>query len=97
MADVEFRAAARADLVAIDAYSAATFGQDVADEYARGFNEVFDLLARHPLAGPAKPELGRGIRQIMHRKHRVLYSFAEDAVLIIRIIHHAQDANRALN
>jgi toxin ParE1/3/4 len=71
MANVELSSEARADLANIDDYSAEQFGQDVADAYTRGFNEAFSLLRRHPLAGEAKPDLGRDIRCIVHRKHRI--------------------------
>ena len=81
----------------IDEYSVDQFGQDVADIYARGFNETFDILRRHPLAGPEKPELGRAFRCIVHRRHRIFYTVSDDTVLIVRIIHHARDARRALN
>ena len=88
---------AKADLADIDDYSADQFGQEVADAYARGFNETFDLLRLHPEAGAAKPELGKAIRCIVHRKHRIFYTVNHGTVLIVRIVHHARDAGRALN
>lgn len=96
MAEVRFSSVARSDLVAIDEYSARQFGDDVADVYARGFMEAFDLLARHPQAGAEKGELGLGIRCLTHRQHRIFYRLDEDTVLIARILHHAMDERAAL-
>jgi toxin ParE1/3/4 len=84
-------------LAGIDEYGADQFGQDAADAYSRGFNEVFALLRRHPLAGAPSPKLGKNIRCIVHRRHRIFYRLDGDAVLILRVIHHARDARRALN
>jgi toxin ParE1/3/4 len=97
VAKVRLSPAVAADLEAIDEYGAEQFGQDIADAYSRGFNEVFALLRRHPEAGQAQPEYGRGIRSFSHRKHRIFYTVSEDTVVIVRIVHHAQDAKRALN
>ncbi len=97
MAKVKLSAAARADLVEIRLYSREQFSADVADAYYTGFDDVFDLLARHSLAGAERSELGRGIRCLTHRKHRVFHSVQGDTVIIIRIIHHARDARTALN
>lgn len=94
---VKLSPAARADFVEIRKYSNEQFSGSVADAYFTGFDELFDLLRRHPLAGAVKPELGRNIRCAVHRKHRIFYRFDADIVLIIRIIHHARNAKRELN
>ena len=97
VADVELSPAARADLAAIDDYSEERFGREIADAYADGFEATFDLLSRYPLAGTAIPKLGKGIRCLVHRKHRIFYIVHDDIVLIVRIVHHARQAKRALN
>ena len=96
VAEIRLSPTARADLASIDEYSAEQFGDDVADVYSRGFHEVFDLLRRHPLAGAKKRELGNAVRCFVHRQHRIFYRVDGDLILIIRIIHHAQNARRAL-
>lgn len=88
--------AARADLLTIREYSIEQFGGMVADNYFLGFDDAFDLLADHPQAGAARPELGKGIRCLVHRRHRIFYCVEGDVVLIVRIVHHAMDAKRAL-
>jgi toxin ParE1/3/4 len=97
VADIQLSVAARADLVEIRRYSIEQFSAEVADAYYTGFDDAFDLLCRHPLAGTERPELGRGVRCLTHRKHQIFHIVRNDIVFILRIIHHAQDARRALN
>ena len=95
-AKLRLSSSAEADLNAIDTYSFEQFGEDVADAYMRDFDELFDLLRRHPKAGVPAPELGKGIRKLTHRQHRIFYTVEGDLVLIARIMHHAIDAKLAL-
>jgi toxin ParE1/3/4 len=88
--------AAKTELEAIDTYSHEQFGDEVAATYMRGFGELFDLLRHHPHAGQKVSELGKGIRSITHRSHRIFYQVGKDETLIVRILHHAMDAKRAL-
>lgn len=96
MADLDLSPAARADLLAIRIYSVDQFGADVADSYFLGFDAAFALLREHPLVGPACPDLGKGIRCLTHRRHRLFYHLEGDTVVILRVVHHAMDARRAL-
>jgi toxin ParE1/3/4 len=96
VAEVRFSAAARKDLASIGAYGAEHFGHDIADAYARGFIETFDLLSRHPEVGSARFELGAGIRCQLHRRHRIFYCIEDERVLVVRIVHHAMDERAAL-
>lgn len=54
------------------------------------------MLREHPLAGAATPEYGRGYRCLVYRRHRIFYRVEGDAVLIVRVLHHAMDARLAL-
>jgi toxin ParE1/3/4 len=96
VADVVLTRLARADLAAIDRYTAAHYGIEAADRYTRGFAEAFELLARHPEAGGAAPALGQGIRCLVHRRHRVFYVLDASRVVVIRVLHHARDARGQL-
>ena len=88
--------AARNDLLAIREYSLEQFGGDTADTYFLGFEEAFDLISAHPLAGVSRPDLGEGIRCLIYRRHRIFYRCEEDLVQIIRIVHYAMDVRQAL-
>lgn len=96
MAEVEFSNAAEADLVEIDEFSAARFGDDVAALYMHGFDAAFVRLRDFPLVAPLRPELGSDIRCLVHRQHRIFYHASEDRVLIVRGMPHSRDAAQAL-
>jgi len=96
VAEVKFSNAAAADLVEIDEFSASRFGDDVAETYMHGFAEAFGLLRDFPLAAPPHPELGESVRCLVHRQHRIFYCVDGDAVLIVRVVHHAMNAKLAL-
>jgi toxin ParE1/3/4 len=96
MARLTLTPAARADLVEIDEWGYQQFAHDVADDYSRKLKSAFGQLADHPLCGQAVPEYGKGYRCLMHRKHRIFYKVDGDVVRVVRILHHAVDAKRAL-
>lgn len=96
MAELDLSPAARADLLEIRVYSVDQFGVDVADSYFLGFDAAFALLREHPQVGPARPNLGNGIRCLIHRQHRIFYYIDGDMVVIVRLVHHAMDARKAL-
>ena len=96
MAEIRFSPAARADLKEIGRFSRREFGKAVADKYLLGFDQVFDRLATHLHSGEAQPKLGKGVRRISHRQHRIFYEVEGELVLILRIFHHARDVKRSL-
>jgi toxin ParE1/3/4 len=64
--------------------------------YLAGFERLFQLLREQPFAGQERPEFARGIRSLSHRPCRILYRVRDDTVVIVRVLHHAQDAPRTL-
>ena len=96
MANLRLSPTAESDLEEIDGFGADAFGKAIADEYSRGFREVFDLLRRHPKIGLRQPELGHLVRSTRHRRHRIYYEVEGEVVLILRIFHHARDVKRSL-
>ena len=96
MAEIRFSPATRADLKEIGRFSRREFGKAVADKYLFGLDQVFDRLASHPHFGEAQPKLGKGVRRLSHRQHRIFYEVNGEVVLILRIFHHARDVKRNL-
>ena len=96
MPDVRLSAAARADLAEIDAYGFDRFGDDAADAYQRGIDQVLTRLESFPRIGEARPDYGADIRCVVHRSHRILYCVRKTGVLIVRVLHHSRDAARHL-
>ena len=97
VARLELTPAALGDLAEIDRHGAAEFGEAAADAYAAGLRRAFDQLESYPLSSPARPEFGEGIRCRSYRAHRVLYTVDDDLVIVVRVLHHAQDARGVLN
>lgn len=96
MIELDLSPAARADLVDIRLFSIEQFGALVADDYFLGFDEAFALLRRHPQAGTEQRIFGKGMRCLTHRRHRIIYQFDGEVLLIVRIINHARSAKRVL-
>jgi toxin ParE1/3/4 len=96
MAKLILTSAARADMVEIDEWGYQQFGEEVADNYSRKLHDAFGQLSGHPLSGKAVPEYGKAYRCLVHQKHRIFYAVKDDAVRIVRILHHAMDAKRVL-
>ena len=96
MAEVTFSNAAETDLIDIDEFSSARFGDEVGEVYMFGFHLAFARLADFPMAGPELPDYGVGIRCLKRGSHRIFYRMNGDDVLILRILHHAREAKSSL-
>jgi len=54
--------------------------------------ERFYLLASHPRAGPARDDdLGPGRRSLPVDRYIIVYSVADDDVIILRVAHSSRD------
>lgn len=96
MAEVRLSEAAGADLAEIDDFGSERFGDNASAAYQRGIDRVLTRLEDFPLSGEERPDYGDGVRCLVHRQHRVFYTASGDSVLIVRILHHSRDAQRAL-
>lgn len=96
MAEVSFTNAAEADLMEIDEFSVAHFGEHAGETYMRGFTEAFSQIAQHPQSGRASESYGAGVRCLIHKRHRIFYRIENDGVLVLRILHQARDARSRL-
>ncbi|GAA0722323.1 type II toxin-antitoxin system RelE/ParE family toxin [Dokdonella soli] len=48
-------------------------------------------IADAPLAWPARPQLGPGIRSSLHGRYVVFFRASAEQILIVRILHGARD------
>ncbi len=65
-----------------------------ADEWYNGLVEAILSLENFPNRCPLAPEsedIGREIRQLIYKKHRILFGVTDDVVQVFRIRHTAQD------
>ena len=85
---------AKDDLRDIRTYSKAQFGSAVAKAYLNGLDAVFAMLSQRPHVGALEEDLDTGIRGFAYRSHRIYYRVADDAIIVVRVLHHARDARR---
>lgn len=96
MPRVRFAPAARADIEAIRDFSLDRFGEGVAAAYVIDLRKTVDAIGERRLAGRDDDDLAPAMRSTRCRSHRIFYRIEDGSVLIVRILHHAQDAERAL-
>jgi toxin ParE1/3/4 len=96
VARIRIAPAARDDLREVRVYSKAAFGSQVAFSYLEGIRATLHRLRDRPQMGSAEDDLGEGLKGFTHRSHRIYYRVVPDGVLIVRVLHHARDALRAL-
>jgi toxin ParE1/3/4 len=85
---------ARNDLQDIRDYGLRQWGEARSRHYLTSIKELFRLLTRQPLAGPARPELLPGIRSLAVESHVVFYRVNIRTIEIIRVLHSRQDPHR---
>jgi toxin ParE1/3/4 len=97
MAELEYSVDAVADIDAITAFSVEQFGKAVADAYLAGLEAACNQLRLYPEMAATYPRLRPAMRCLIYRRHRIFYRLTGETVLIVRILHHAQDVKRAMN
>jgi toxin ParE1/3/4 len=63
----------------------------IALRFIRDIREHCDRIALTPLAYPARPELGPGIRCCVHQRYLILFQPGPIVVLIVRVLHGNRD------
>lgn len=91
-----YSSSARADVEAIRDFSLERFGEAVAAAYVIDLQQTVHAIGARPLAGRDDGDLASGMRSVRCRSHRIFYQIDGGSVVIVRILHHAQDAERAL-
>ena len=91
MADYRIAVQARAQILDIEAFTAARFGTYQADAYITGLEKTFELIAAYPRIGRSADELVHGLRRYRYQSHSIYYADNADHVMIRAVFHHAQD------
>jgi len=94
LAELRLSAEADADLTGIWRWTVERYGAGAADEYLLAFDEVFDLLRRHPEAGAVREDVRPPVRSFVCRSHRVFYDLDAAGVLVVRVLHGRMSAER---
>lgn len=84
------------DLDAIADYSIANFGIAQARRYRDELHRAFLMISNHPLIGRDQAHLRSGCRRHTHASHAIFYRIEEGRVVILRVLHTAQDPLRRL-
>lgn len=82
---------AKRDLVEIYAYSIATFGEHVADDYQSTIERALRRLSERPKTGRPATQLGDGLRVHPVRSHILIYRPSHEGILVLRIRHQSED------
>ncbi|ESQ88462.1 hypothetical protein ABAC460_15630 [Asticcacaulis sp. AC460] len=94
MATYSLTADADRDLTAIYFYTFDSFGENQADLYTNRMISAFELLAQMPFSGRKVAHIHSDTRSFPHESHVIYYEVVDSDVVIIRILHHAQDPLR---
>jgi plasmid stabilization system protein ParE len=76
----------------------AWIAQDAPETAVQWFEGLYDAIAslskypRRCARAPESDDLGREIRQLLYKSHRVLFVMARDTVHVLHIRHMARDA-----
>ncbi len=79
-------AGAEEDLIQIWSYVAA-FSEAAADRLLDRFERRWELLATQPYSGAAREDVAPGLRHVVVGEYLSLYRVAEEAILIVRVLH----------
>ena len=86
---------AKADVLSIGRYIAEQSGsRSVALRFLDKIDAKLKFLARHPLAGEARPELASDVRSFPVGNYVIFYRPFEDGIEVLRILHGSRDIPR---
>ena len=72
------------------------FGEATADLYFDGLLEAFERIRRFPSGAPRRVVEGHEFRVLRYRSHSIVHQVLSGEVVIVRVLHGAQDAKRHL-
>ena len=96
MASYELTEEADARLEEIYVYSIRKFGLSTAAEYLNGLHATFELLADKPRIGTSAHRIRPGLWRLAHESHVIYYRPLTAGILIVDILHQAQDPSNYL-
>lgn len=92
---IVWRASAQDDLLGLHDWIAGQAGLTIALNYTAAIEGHVAKLSAIPEWGPARPDLGPGIRTISYRRRTTIaYRILDDAVEIVRLAHGGRDLGR---
>ena len=92
MREVIWRPRAEADLDAITNYTIAEWGAAQAKRYVLDIRRQIDFAIGAPGIGSEAYGLPAEYRKLQAGRHRVIYRYTENELIVVRIIHEREDA-----
>lgn len=92
----ELSESADRDVIEIYAFSAGRFGAAQAERYVAGLFKTFGILADQPLLSRERHEFRRPVRVHVYGAHVIVYVTDKAGILIVRVIHGAQNWRRLI-
>ncbi|MCA9095962.1 MAG: type II toxin-antitoxin system RelE/ParE family toxin [Planctomycetaceae bacterium] len=84
------------DLQSISDYTLRTWGPEQEERYLKGLWDRLTAIQVEPGAFRVRDDLARGCRSARFEKHVIFFSFTDDALQVIRILHGTMDFVRHL-
>ena len=88
---IAIKARARADLLAVRAWSEHRWGAERTRDFLEGVVESIERLAEFPLMGRARNALLPGLRSVRYRGYVIFYALEEDRPVVIAVIHERRN------
>jgi toxin ParE1/3/4 len=82
---------AERDLDDLEAWLVANWGPKAAANVIEAILSKIASLPELPYAGVPRPEVGEGVRFVISGRHLIYYEASERGLLVLRILHAAQD------
>lgn len=93
---LSFSSQARVDIENFRDFGLGKFGTSVAAAYVDDVRQAALAIRERPSVGRNDDDLSRGMRSVRCRSHRIYDQVEGESVLTVRLLHRAQDAERAL-
>lgn len=90
------RASAERDLRQIADYSLTTHGKRAKDAYLGDLSRALDRLTDFPEIGVMRDDLNGEPRCLSCREHLIFYTFIDNHLSVLRILHKAMDSGQRL-
>ena len=82
---------ARADLLAIRAWSAQRWGPARARDFLEGLVEAIERLAEFPLMGRARSAFLPGLRSVRYRGYAIFYVIEAERAVVVALLHERRN------
>lgn len=95
MAKITRSRRAKSDVLSIGRYIAEqSQSRATAYRFLDRIDEKIKFLARHPMAGEARPDLAANVRMFPVGNYVIFYRPADDGIEVLRVLHGSRDIPR---